>query len=359
MCLSLNSFAGETGGNGTGGGAGICRRSGCLTLAQAAVTSTNAVIRPAGRTQDQLAISPAVAQEVQNIIDKLPLTADAKDLLLRKAFRPHQFYVIADNASAHQEEINRISNEYASALGGHLPDGFTVFAFSSLSSNPRTCDGMRGTTTLLPAFFNLDVRGQALVLIHEGMYVCERNGKLPLVLEVDREILRIVREAEVNAARGATTAFIDAINLISPLYELRYYEIGNTLTSWISEIVYSARRRLSARGMASDPRSFFNHLCADGAAFLEGRGDCHLPSGIDLYNSPIRPELDSLLNSFNVSTILWGDLGHGLRSSEALRQQCTRPGMVVSFVDDSVSYVLIECAGRRRVRDVRMLEGRR
>ncbi len=330
LCLSLNSLANDRdGGNGTGGGGGVCENNICQTLAQAGMIP--------GRPRSVEAISAATAQEVEAILSKLLVSPYLKRYLRNKTLRRlSEFNVISDPAQVGEEqrrEINRIRSSYERVLGaGQVPNTFTVFAYSTLRYGNIPCRALDPKTTLLPAFFQLNTRGQALILIHEALYLCQDENDLASVLEIDRELLKQLEAVEANASRAESErVYVDRLPLIVALGALKAPSEIN-LTQLSDEILLSAQWRLGRSIRTVD-------LCDDAIDPSLATTVCYFYNGAALYTSPLRAEITAL-HRFS-----GGHAGFLLRESRLHRRstRCNSTGSTFAWLNDESRYIVTSC----------------
>ncbi len=158
MCFLLmaSAFAGDKGGN---GGGGICvSENKCFTLAEAGLRISLEV--------DAFFVSEEVEKELDLILEKLPLHHLEKVLLKQRTLGGRgTFRRILKEETVKFQHIVR---GYENLLRKYNPKidrkKFTLYAVSdSLVESQKVYQ-----TYLLPEFFKLSARDQALVLIHEG-----------------------------------------------------------------------------------------------------------------------------------------------------------------------------------------------
>lgn len=215
-CLtSFASFAVYDGAESGGGGGGICNPQRCMTLAQAG-------LRVDANAADGYVIPSEVAAEVSRMVLSLPFDFPKEDLITRALAAPTVFTVVAE---AQSRNYRRFKDEYLTILRqqGASTEGFELMAVSTLQ-NPRR--EQQAKTYLLPGFERLDVRGKALILLHEGL-IRERHFTVAQALHFDGLFLEQVEAVESGATINRWP-FLQSMRLSeTKYYALRDFVVQN------------------------------------------------------------------------------------------------------------------------------------
>ena len=172
-------------GNDGGGGGMLCKDiNNCMTLAEAGLrikTEPDSASAP-----KKPAVSYEVMQEMDSIINGLPVSEDVKQMLKYRVDLPITSYESVEYYDA--KKFKKIVEEYTQILSENkFPDSnLTIAAISNYEK-----------TYLLPEFLKLNTHSQALMLIHEG--VVRTTGSVRKALELDGHI--------VDALNGAQNSY--------------------------------------------------------------------------------------------------------------------------------------------------------
>jgi hypothetical protein len=168
LCLFAShlAFAVEKEG---GGGGGFCVNSTCVTLAEAG-------FRLKEKSFDKPVISHETFVEYEKIIEAIPITPVFKNILRDNTVGTMETYKVVTEYD--DKAFEKYKQEYLKVLKDNdFPsDNFELFAVSD-----------RSNTYLLPAFYKLSPKSQALLLFHEG--VVRKKGNVNLALRLDGGIL--------------------------------------------------------------------------------------------------------------------------------------------------------------------------
>lgn len=158
------------GADGGGGGGGFCfENRKCVTLAETGF-----------RLQESQIAAPVISiqliNEVETVIDLLPIRASYKQEFKSVVFgTPGVFQKVL---SYDPKGLAKIRKEYSEILDSNNVSSkqFIIYAVSNFTK-----------TYLLPEFDQLNLRSQALILIHEG--IVRRSGSFMKALKIDGLIL--------------------------------------------------------------------------------------------------------------------------------------------------------------------------
>ncbi|MES2768972.1 MAG: hypothetical protein V4596_07495 [Bdellovibrionota bacterium] len=167
--IGLNIANAATDGGGAGG---FCVEDQCVTLAEAG-------FRIKEKSLDTPVVSSAVFNEMKSIIQSLPLTVEMKSDLVLYSTGTSEIYKKVD--SYNEENFDSYKSEYRKILSEnpqYKPNPAEELKLFAVSN--------RDNTYILPKFYSLSTRSQALVLIHEG--IIRKTQKVPLALRIDGAI---------------------------------------------------------------------------------------------------------------------------------------------------------------------------
>ena len=184
LILTILLAAGIQGhaGNDGGGGGGFCfKETRCVTLAEAGFrlqNESNKVEAPI------LPFVPEVLSEAIHIINSLPVRQQYKSYLIEKLGNLRMY---SRTTSYNKSTINKIKKDYQDLLekNGQSARGLVIYALSNSEH-----------TYLLPEFYKLNIKSQALILIHESWV--RKSGSFIEALRLDGFILDLLEGKDVE-----------------------------------------------------------------------------------------------------------------------------------------------------------------
>lgn len=185
---TLFAFSGQAkdGTGDGGGGAGFCINGKCMTMAQAGLK-----IKEPATTGKKVGyqLSSGLVQRVGEIYKSLPWDDSIAYQRSSTIGEVNTFQIVEKSET---KKFAKALEEYRKVLkqsGLNLPEqSLTLFAFSNSQ-----------TTYLLPEFFDLDLTGQALILIHENQI---RSGRdLISVLKFDVQLVAWLKAFDTNTTQ--------------------------------------------------------------------------------------------------------------------------------------------------------------
>lgn len=184
LTSSISAFA-QNGAEGGGGGGGVCAKGKCMTLAELGVRvdSISSTYR----------IEPDVLVELVSIAKQIPVYGkEVYQAAIDQGSPESPLLIRVDKISS--SSMRKIKSQYGNVLKrsgmSDQRENLSIFA-ASLCENVDHCRKVK--TFLLPAFFQLSPRQQALILIHES--VVRKTLNFLDALEVDRAILDLADPA--------------------------------------------------------------------------------------------------------------------------------------------------------------------
>ncbi len=167
LFLSVPCFAGTDG----HGGGGFCFDTGtCITLAESGFRIQDSV------TYDKPPVTMDIFNEMARVVNSLPIDSLQRNIFIKKSIGNAGIY--KKILSYNEETLKKIKAEYIKILTDHNMSSENLVIYALSNSD---------TTYLLPEFYKLNLRSQALILIHES--VVRDSGSILKALKLDGAIL--------------------------------------------------------------------------------------------------------------------------------------------------------------------------
>lgn len=210
-CLAVSPvFAGGESG---GGGGGICYNNGkCVTLAQAG-------LRIDETQTSYFELEQAIVDDIKYIVNSIKVDFNKNALISDAIGIKETFSVVSPRET---KRFDKFKKDYLSILSQQTMDtsGFDLLAVSTTQSWPAK-------TYLLPGYEKLDVRGKALLLIHEANIRRLRIGSktsqksLKDVLKFDGVLLDALKANEEGQSfdQWKMVEALESISLINNGYD--------------------------------------------------------------------------------------------------------------------------------------------